>query len=178
MRSLLVVGVLLTGCAVQGTRKPEAPTERLTEAATAPLVDLNLVRTKIPDVLNAARAQPYRLPGERGCAALAAEIALLDDALGPDLDVPKAQGDADLIERGTNEARNWAWDAIKGAAEGLLPYRGWVRKLTGAEQHSREVAAAIAAGIVRRAYLKGIGQALGCTPPAAPQIADRVDPPA
>ena len=31
------------------------------------------------------------------------------------------------------------------------------------------MAAAIAAGTIRRAYLKGLGQAMGCTAPAAPQ---------
>jgi hypothetical protein len=59
--------------------------------------------------------------------------------------------------------------ALRSAAQNVIPYRGWVRKLTGAERYSREVAAAIAAGTVRRAYLKGIAQAGGCTAPAAPR---------
>jgi hypothetical protein len=50
----------------------------------------------------------------------------------------------------------------------VIPFRGWVRKLDGAERHSKEVAAAIAAGSVRRAFLKGVGQTLGCAAPAAP----------
>jgi hypothetical protein len=49
-----------------------------------------------------------------------------------------------------------------------VPFRGWVRKLSGAERYSKEVAAAIAAGTVRRAYLKGLGEAKGCAAPAAP----------
>ena len=44
---------------------------------------------------------------------------------------------------------------------------GAVRRLTGAERYSREVAAAIAAGTVRRAYLKGFGQSAGCAVPAS-----------
>jgi hypothetical protein len=44
-----------------------------------------------------------------------------------------------------------------------------VRKLSGAERYERKVAAAIAAGSVRRAYLKGLGQAAGCAAPAAPR---------
>ena len=59
-------------------------------------------------------------------------------------------------------------DALMGAAQSVIPFRGWVRKLDGAERHSREVAAAIAAGSVRRAFLKGVGQTLGCAAPAAP----------
>jgi hypothetical protein len=41
--------------------------------------------------------------------------------------------------------------AVQKAAEGVVPFRGWVRKLAGAERYSRQVAAAIAAGTVRRA---------------------------
>lgn len=44
-----------------------------------------------------------------------------------------------------------------------------MRKLTGAERYAKEVSAAIAAGTIRRAYLKGIGQAAGCAAPAAPR---------
>jgi hypothetical protein len=57
---------------------------------------------------------------------------------------------------------------VRHTAEGLIPFRGWVRKLSGAERHSRLVAEAVAAGMTRRAYLKGLGQAQGCLPPAAP----------
>lgn len=55
------------------------------------------------------------------------------------------------------------------AAEGIVPFRGWVRKLSGAERYAKEVAAAITAGTIRRAYLKGLGQAAGCAAPAAPR---------
>jgi hypothetical protein len=63
-------------------------------------------------------------------------------------------------------------ESLSGAAAGMaaetIPFRGWVRKLTGAEQHDRLVQAAIAAGAVRRGYLKGLGEARGCDPPATP----------
>jgi hypothetical protein len=58
---------------------------------------------------------------------------------------------------------------VRGAAQGIVPYRSWVRKLSGAERYSKEVAAAITAGGVRRSYLKGFGQAGGCPAPAAPR---------
>lgn len=38
-----------------------------------------------------------------------------------------------------------------------------------AGQYSKDVAAAIAAGAVRRAFLKGVGQANGCEGAAAPR---------
>jgi hypothetical protein len=53
-------------------------------------------------------------------------------------------------------------------ASSAIPYRGCVRRLSGAERHDRLVQAAIEAGAVRRGYLKGLGEARGCDPPATP----------
>lgn len=140
----------------------------MTGAAATPLSDLNLVRTKIPAALLAAQKVPYGVPVDPGCEGLMAEVRQLDAALGPDLDAPPAPGKPSLAERGRAEAGGAALDAMKHTAEGLIPFRGWVRKLTGAERYSKLVTDAIAAGIVRRAYLKGLGQAQGCLAPAAP----------
>ncbi|HEY1090276.1 MAG TPA: hypothetical protein VGE47_04225 [Burkholderiaceae bacterium] len=145
-------------------------TERMGHAIAAPLNDLNLVKVDIPPVLQAARKGPYALPVERSCAALAAEVRLLDAALGADLDAP-AGPERSLGERGGEAAGNAVVDAVRNTAEGVIPFRGWLRKLTGAERYSREVAASVAAGGVRRAYLKGLGQAAGCEAPAAPRPA-------
>ncbi|MGA7180390.1 MAG: hypothetical protein WBX11_12490 [Thiobacillaceae bacterium] len=164
----VVLPVILAACAVQKTSNKAEPGTQITEAVESPFADLNLVRTAIPAVLTEARKNPYLPPKDLTCATLSAEVKPLDDALGPDLDVPQSSANPGLLERGAAEAGDAAIGALKGAAEGLLPYRSWVRKLTGAERHSKEVAAAIAAGGVRRAYLKGIGQTLGCQTPAAP----------
>lgn len=127
------------------------------------------MRTKIPPVLLEAKKHPYALPKDPGCDGLAPDIKALDIVLGADLDVPPNPDDPGMIERGAVFIGDAAVGAVRGAAEGIIPFRSWVRKLTGAERHSKEVAAAIAAGIVRRAYLKGLGQAAGCQPPAAPR---------
>jgi hypothetical protein len=150
----LLVALALAACA--GTEKSAK------DAAVTPLSDLNVVRAEIPPVLAAAQKAPYALPADRGCAALGTEIQALDAALGADLDTTERGHNPSLIERGVG-------DALKNTAEGVIPFRGWVRKLTGAERYSREVAAAIAAGTIRRAYLKGLGSAAGCTAPAAPR---------
>jgi len=146
--------------------KPQ--TARMTSAATTPLGDLNLVRAKIPPVLLAAQKTPYGTPVDPSCEGLATEVRLLDAALAPDLDAPPASGSPSLIERGRTEADGAAVGALKHTAEGLIPFRGWVRKLSGAERYSKLVTDAITAGIIRRAYLKGLGQAQGCLAPAAP----------
>ena len=145
---------LLSACA---SKDPE----RVATAATAPLSDLNIVKPQIPPVLLAAREQPYRVPAEAACEPLQAEIAELDAALGPDLDAPAGEG-PDLLERGADEAKNAAIGALQRTSEGVVPLRGWVRKLSGAERQSKKVAAAISAGVVRRAFLKGLRVARAC----------------
>jgi hypothetical protein len=164
---MLIVLAGLAACA----SGPEKASERVVDAATAPLGDLNVVQAHVPPVLLAARQQPYRAPSAPGCTALADEIKALDAALGADLDQPADDKHPGLIERGGNLAGDAAVGALKSTAENVIPFRGWVRKLSGAERYARDVAAAITAGTVRRAYLKGLGQAAACPAPAAPQTA-------
>ena len=160
-----------------GTGTPPAPStssgsQTATEvgkAITSPLGDLNLVKADIPAVLAAARQAPYAAPADRSCSALAEHIQALDAVLGADLDTPSTDRNPSLIERGAGAAKKGAIGAVKGAAEGIVPMRSWVRKLTGAEKYAREVEASIAAGTIRRSYLKGLGQAAGCEAPAAPR---------
>lgn len=169
----LSVACLLAACASQpAADKPSetaATARQIETAATTPLTDLNLVRAKIPEALKAARQAPYAPPQPAGCPALLDAVKALDAALGPDLDTPATPDDPSLVERGGEVVQQAAVGAVRGAAEDVVPFRGWVRRLTGAERHSREVAAAIAAGTIRRAYLKGLGDAAGCPVPAAPR---------
>lgn len=159
---LLVAGATLAACTTPPTPGGEpSRSQAVADAATTPLGDLNLVRGDIPPVLVAARHNPYGPPSAPGCGALGADIQALDAVLGADLDTPPPPDDPGLVERGSQVAV----DALRGAAGGVVPFRGWVRKLSGAERYERGVAAAIAAGTVRRAYLKGLGQAQGCAAP-------------
>ncbi len=141
----------------------EADREGLKGVAKSPLRDLNVLRTKIPEVLLQALADPYERPKSGKCVELAALLRPLDDALGADLDTPSIDAD-DLLDKG----RNTALGVMSSAASDVIPFRGWVRKLTGAEQHDHLVQASIVAGAVRRGYLKGLGEAKGCNPPATP----------
>jgi hypothetical protein len=143
---------------------------QVTQAVVTPLNDLNLVRADIPAALVAAEKGPYAVPTQPTCPGITADVQALDAALGPDLDTPASPNNPSLVERGTGAAGNAAVGALRSTAENVIPFRGWVRKLTGAEKYSREVAAAIAAGTIRRAYLKGIGQSMGCSAPAAPRL--------
>jgi hypothetical protein len=148
----LLAALALAACASKDAGK----------TAATPLADVNVVRAEIPPVLQAAQKAPYAEPADRSCAALTTEVHELDAALGADLDTPSTERNPSLIERGGNEV-------LKSAAESVIPFRGWVRKLSGAERYAREVAAAITAGTVRRAYLKGLAQAASCSAPPAPR---------
>lgn len=141
----------------------QANRESLEGAVSAPLRDVNLLRTKIPPVLLEAQADPYKRPQPATCASIAAQIVPLNQALGADLD-EEAKDEDDLMDQG----RVTALGAVAGFTQDVIPFRGWVRKLTGAEQHDKLVQSAIVAGGVRRAYLKGLGEARGCNPPATP----------
>jgi hypothetical protein len=174
MRTILLVisaSALLCGCAtgrsdgsgqIQTSR--EANQENVRGAVSAPLRDVNVVRTKIPPILLESMADPYARPADPGgCKELVEMLAPVDEALGPDLDAPAPDED-DLMQRGQTTALG----AAATVASEAIPFRGWIRKLSGAERHDQLVQSAILAGAVRRAYLKGLGEAQGCEPPATP----------
>ncbi|MFN3816172.1 hypothetical protein [Brevundimonas sp.] len=138
------------------------------DAATAPLEDLNLRRDAIPTVLLQAQSAPYDMRNMERCPTIAAEVRRLDDALGPDLDEPRPQNGSLNSEIAADAAASATLDAIRDTATDFIPLRSWVRRLSGAEQHSQQVQAAIQAGLQRRAFLKGMGMQRNCAPPAAP----------
>ena len=173
--ALVLAAATVGGCATQQPaaagppgRPPVTATARVGGALAQPLHDVNLVRTKIPDALLDAMDAPYARPRPLTCLEITAEIAPLNDALGPDLDLPSTPSNPGLIQRGTGLAGDAAIDAIRGAAESVVPMRSWVRRLSGAERHDRLVAAAITAGAIRRAYLKGLGLEGRCALPSVP----------
>lgn len=167
---LLVPALALGACASVPTPSArdlqegaEVTTAGLGNALATPLKDVNVVREEIPLVLQEAAKAPYARPNPMTCARITALLLPLNGALGPDLDDMKIDEDS-LGEMG-GEA---ALDAIADFAAGSIPFRSWVRKISGAEKHQKRVRAAIAAGEVRRAYLKGLGEQLKCPPPATP----------
>ncbi len=159
----------LSACATAGPVQPgpvTASDQTIGSAAAQPLRDLNLKHPEIPPVLADAAAAPYAPPATRDCPTAAKEIAALDLVLGLDLDA--------LAKTPTGAAKDNSFaadivvDAVRSAAGGWIPVRGVVRRVTGAEQQARLLRQAILAGEIRRAYLKGLGESLGCPPPAAP----------
>jgi len=138
------------------------------DAATQPLVDLNVRREQIPTVLLQAQANPYDRRNLNQCSTIGAEVARLDEALGPDRDEPPAPDSPSLNERAQDALAEAALEAIRSATTDFIPYRSWVRQLSGAQARSKTVQDAVEAGRLRRAYLKGLGMRADCAPPASP----------
>ena len=124
---------------------------------TQPLHDLSLMHEVAPPILLDAQAHPYQTPDDIQCAALLSQISALDQVLGPDVDAPPTPN-----QHGDGVA-HLATDAVGGALS--LPYRGIVRRISGAEREDKALRAAILAGVARRAFLKGIAQDRLCSPP-------------
>lgn len=139
----------------------------VTQTATQPLNDLNLLQARIPAVLTAAQQGPYAVPLDASCASVQTELLALDAALGPDIDAAGTPGaDPGLMGKAVDFVGDAAMDSVRGSVnavvDGVIPFRSWVRRLSGAERYSKAVAAAIRAGTMRRPYLKGWARAEGC----------------
>jgi len=164
----LAAMTVLGGCATSPAMREASQFGRgFGHAATAPLDDLNLRRETIPPVLISARDNPYDTRNLERCSDMAREVGHLDAALGPDLDEP-APPPGSRAARVTDAASDLALGAVRDLATDFIPGRSWIRRLTGAEQHSRAVQDAIQAGRMRRAFIKGTGMQRNCPPPASP----------
>lgn len=128
------------------------------DVARTPLDDFNIDTDEIPPVLVKAVQDPYDATGLIGCNHIVAEIAVLDNLLGPDFDIPQEEGG------GISAGR-----VAQSVVGSFIPFRGIVREVSGANERRRELQTAITAGMVRRGYLKGMGEQRGCAYPARPR---------
>ena len=129
------------------------------DVARTPLEDFNIDADDLPEVLIEAAADPYADAGLDSCNAIVAEVARLDTVLGGDFDI------AEESERdGISEGR-----VAKSIVGSFIPFRGIVREVSGANARRDAFNRAVTAGMVRRGYLKGLGQQRGCDYPARPR---------
>jgi len=160
--------LLLAGPALASDPGTMQRKDTLRDAVAAPLEDLNLKQTAIPAVLQRAVDSPYDLTGLARCEGIAGEVGRLDAALGPDLDETPPPDTRSRGKKVADAAYGAGVGQVRDTTQHALPFRGWIRKLTGAARHDRAVQAAIKAGGIRRGYLKGVGMRMNCAPPAAP----------
>lgn len=155
-----LAGLLASGCASMGNGGDRAASAAQ-GAMTQPLRDFGLIRPTIPPELSRI-VDPYAPPMGPGCAWLNYELAGLESVLGND-----GTRSADRRRSGTEVVSDAADSAVRGAVSDLIPARGLVRQLSGAEAADREMARAQERGRVRRAYLMGLSHANACGAPTA-----------
>jgi len=136
-------------------------------AAKRPFQDLNMMQDPIPIVLLRAELDPYSVKGLTSCDILMNRVAELDLALGPDLDSP-VDKPKNKVTEDAGLAAAAALEAAAAAAEGFMPVRSVVKRVSGANKYESHVKHAILAGTERRTFLKAIGVMHGCGWPAAP----------
>jgi len=114
-----------------------------------------------PAKLVAIQDNPYSLAGLGKCSAIIKEVVELNEVLGPDVN---EQVDKDRAKKREETAGRVAGTV----AGGIIPFRGLIGEVTGANAERRRYAAAVYAGTVRRGFLKGVGLQRGCKAPARP----------
>ncbi|MFN7164533.1 MAG: hypothetical protein ACK4P2_06900 [Hyphomonas sp.] len=142
--------------------------EGFADAALTPLEDFNLRRRPIPPLL-AQMDSPYEVAVELDCGQIAAKIAELDEVLGRDWDAPEPD-ERLRTEILADEAADATLGVVRSGATGWIPFRGLIRKATGAESHEKKYNRAYRIGAQKRAYLKGYGLARQCDLPARPDF--------
>jgi hypothetical protein len=137
------------------------PEPDVTEVAKTPLRDLNIDPKDIPEPLRVAVESPYETARLKNCNVIRADIAELDRVLGADYDIAEDDGNDRFSEGRVGQS-------VVGS---IIPFRSVVREATGAASNERALRAAYTAGMVRRAFLKGVGLGRGCKYPARPRPA-------
>jgi hypothetical protein len=139
----------------------------------SPLEDVGLKRQPIPEKLQQIVDNPYAMPPQMLCEGIRKEIAELDAVLGADVctianptgqNVPPSgkvvSRKGKYVEKGASAARDQAVGIVSSKTN-ILPFRGAIRYVSGADRHAKEVARAYEAGKLRRAFLKGLAVSLG-----------------
>lgn len=162
-RLALLAGLALCAAPAAAQVMPEPDAG---EVARTPLRDLNIAPRDIPEVLLTAERDPYAANGLDSCDAIVTQIAALDTVLGADYDIADDSGNDRLSEGRIGQS-------VIGS---IMPFRGVVREVTGAASNDRDERAAYTAGMVRRAFLKGLGLGRGCAYPARPKELEAATP--
>lgn len=116
---------------------------------------------EIPPKLKSIQDNPYSMRGMRGCAAIIAEVRELNEVLGADVN--------ERVSKSKAKKREETAGRVAGSAIGsIIPFRGLIGEVTGANAERRRYNKAVYAGTVRRGFLKGVGRERGCKKPARP----------
>ncbi len=123
--------------------------------AEQPLRDLNIIRNEPSPALLKIMQAPYSLAGIRTCGHAKTEIDRLTAVLGPDVDSAEARAAKET-------SSEFVFGTVETVAASLIPGAGIIRRLSGAAAAEKRARAAIFAGSLRRAYLKGWAHQKNC----------------
>jgi hypothetical protein len=159
---ILLISAVAGGC-TSTTYKDKTGDARVQNAFEQPFRDVSWMRENPPEILISAVADPYARSEATGCEDIVAEIEALDGVLGPDLDQVLDEG------IGSDSDGN---ALLSGAIASLigLPYRGVIRRISGAGKREDGLRTAILAGMVRRGFLKGLALGAACHGPQPPLL--------
>ncbi len=169
---VLAVLAVTAGVAACGTTGRTADTRRgVADAAYTPLRDVNMIRPEIPLLLRNLQ-YPYATVELTSCEAVTLEIHRLDAVLGPES--YQYGPNRNVFDRSGDFVEEQTIAAARNTAQDLIPFRSWVRTLSGASEADREALRAVANGQQRRTFLRGYGASMGCpdiipAPPALPR---------
>jgi len=131
----------------------------------SPFRDLGLLEEDIPDRLETISSDPYVKPVSKKCGPIVEEIVELDYLLGSDeyLVAAASDGEEGYFSSGAKMAGTVAVGKLGGKV--AIPFRGVIRRVSGASSHERKVSKAYQAGQLRRAYLIGMAEShsLNCS---------------
>ena len=168
--AMVALSVGLAACSSGRT----ADTRRgVTGAAAIPFRDVGLIRPEIPLLLRGLN-YPYATATLSDCAAVTREIGQLDAVLGQESYQPGPN--RNIWDRSGDFVEDQTIQAAEDTAGDLIPFRSWVRRISGASRAERDALRAFANGQQRRTFLRGYGASLGCPnmiPPPPPPTRTR-----
>ncbi len=147
----LIAIVGLAGCTT--TQAKQNVVDAPDAVIDAPVKALNLKKTDIPEFLENLD-NPYVQNIALNCKSITAEVKRLTEFAGPDWD-----SDEHYTKQGRTTSE---------LVDAILPYGGLVRFVSGASEYDKKLDATLNYATVRRGYLKALGEARGCKPPASP----------
>ena len=162
MRSIWLMSLSVAAFAVpvQSYAQQGSP-EESTIKDTANSVTEPFDGKEVPPKLLAIQEDPYSLAGLGKCAAIIREVEELNAVLGADVN--------EQVDKSRAKKREETAGRVAGTvAGGIIPFRGLIAEVTGANAERRRYALAVYAGTVRRGFLKGVGLERGCKAPARP----------
>ena len=133
--------------------------EGVFDTIQTPFRDLGFTKEEIPESLAAAANGPYSQPASKKCKAIMQEITALNEVLGedkydPEIILASSSNNTSYFAEGIQYASGMA--IAKTGKIAALPFRGVVRRVSGAAKQEKASKEAHEAGEIRRAYLRGM----------------------